>query len=299
MKIAVLMSTYNGEKFLREQIDSILTQKDTEVLLIVRDDGSSDGTVKVLKEYGDKITLFEGKNIGFRKSFMWLLDNAPEADYYAFADQDDVWEKDKLITAVKKIKAEDNGSPLMYTSALTCVDENLNYLRKQSFPGLKLNFYSEVVRHRFAGCTYVINQRLKEICMGGSKAEELIYGHDGFVCVMCWLSGGKIIYDQDSHIKFRRHGDNVSPDGMGIKRRFKNEFAFLGSRKNYKLHLFQAIWKYYKDVITDDYKPFAEQIINYRSSLINRIRLAFDKRLDCGITQANILFRLSIILGCM
>lgn len=299
MKIAVLMSTYNGEKYLREQIDSILAQKDIDVALMIRDDGSSDGTVKVLKEYGDKLTLVKGANLGFRKSFMWLLDNAPEADYYAFADQDDVWEKDKLIAAVKKIEAEDGEIPLMYTSALTCVDEQLNYLRKQEFPGLKFDFYSEVVRHRFAGCTYVMNRKLKEVCQGASGIDELVYGHDGFVCVMCWLSGGKIIYDQESHINFRRHGDNVSVDGMGLKRRIKNEFAFLGSRKNYKLHLFQVIWKYYKDAIVDEYKPVVEQIVNYRKGFTNRMRFAFDKRLDCGITQANVLFRLSIVLGCM
>lgn len=299
MKIVVLMSTYNGEKYIREQIDSILAQRNIEVVLMVRDDGSTDNTKNILKEYQDRIILIEGQNLGFRKSFMWLIDNAPFGDYYAFADQDDVWEENKLISALKKIQYENQNIPLMYTSALTCVDEKLNYLRKQDFPKLKLSFYSEVVRHRFAGCTYVMNRKLIEICKGASEIEDLVYGHDGFVCVMCWLSGGRVIYDDNSYIKFRRHGDNVSVDGMGIKRRIKNELAFIGPRKNYKLQLFSVIWRNYNNIIIDDYKNFVKEIVNYPNSCLRRIRLAIDPRFDCGIAQANFLFRLSIILGCM
>ena len=100
------MSTYNGERYLREQIDSILQQIDVEIELIIRDDGSNDGTVQIIEEYASKypcISYYCGDNVGVGKSFMELLKNAPTADYYAFSDQDDVWLKDKLIRAVKAI----------------------------------------------------------------------------------------------------------------------------------------------------------------------------------------------------
>ena len=89
--ICVLMSTYNGGKFLREQINSILNQVNANITLLIRDDGSSDNTLGILKEYEEqnKLTFYSGKNMGPAMSFIDLLFSAPEAEYYAFADQDD------------------------------------------------------------------------------------------------------------------------------------------------------------------------------------------------------------------
>ena len=101
------MSTYNGEKYLREQIDSILKQTQVDAQLIVRDDGSSDGTVRILEEYSrnyPNVSFYQGTNVGVGKSFLELLKNAPQADYYSFADQDDVWLEDKLNHAVSIIR---------------------------------------------------------------------------------------------------------------------------------------------------------------------------------------------------
>lgn len=300
-KVQVLMSTYNGEKYLKEQIDSILAQECVEVNLIVRDDGSKDKSVEILREYHkeNKITLFEGENIGYRKSFLWLLDNAPESEFYAFADQDDVWQNDKIISAVRKIQEEDSDKPILYTSALTCVDAELNFLREQNFDSLKLNIYSEVVRHRFAGCTYLFNKKLRDICVGLSTVQEMKYGHDGYLSLMCWFSGGKTIYDSSSHILFRRHGDNASVDGLGTVARIKKEFAFLNKLKCQKSDVMQVILSYKKSAISSEFMEFAEDIASYRSNRKAKHRLLRDKRLDCGIRTANILFKFSILIGCM
>lgn len=101
--ILVLMSTFNGEKFIREQIESILAQENVNIKLLVRDDGSTDKTLDILNEYKNKgkLNYYIGKNLGPQLSFMHLLQNAPYCEYYAFADQDDVWLKDKLSTAIK------------------------------------------------------------------------------------------------------------------------------------------------------------------------------------------------------
>ena len=102
-KVCVLMSTYNGEKYLKEQIDSILKQKGVKVNLLVRDDGSTDNTLSLLEEYKKKGLLDYccGSNMKPARSFMELLSIAPDSDYYAFSDQDDYWEHDKLFNAVK------------------------------------------------------------------------------------------------------------------------------------------------------------------------------------------------------
>lgn len=104
--VQVVMSTYNGEKYLKEQIDSILSQEGVDVRLYIRDDGSSDRTTDILASYQEhkNVKIEKGNNLGFAKSFLTALDECDEADYYAFSDQDDVWEKDKLSTAVQLIQ---------------------------------------------------------------------------------------------------------------------------------------------------------------------------------------------------
>ena len=125
----VLMSTYNGGQFLREQIDSILAQKGVEVRLLVRDDGSKDDTCAILSEYASAhrdIVWRQGENIGFVRSFSALVAMALEseipADYYAFADQDDIWMPEKLSTACGVLATKDPAKPHLFTSNSMQID---------------------------------------------------------------------------------------------------------------------------------------------------------------------------------
>ena len=122
-KVLVLMSTYNGERFLREQLDSILSQEGVEIILRVRDDGSKDNTCQILSDYAAKHKNIEWKaceNVGFVKSFSALVrmaaDSDSNADYFAFADQDDIWMPQKLATACKALATKDDSKPNLFTS---------------------------------------------------------------------------------------------------------------------------------------------------------------------------------------
>ena len=152
-KVVVLLSAYNGEKDLREQIDSILRQKDVDIKIIIRDDGSTDKTVNIVDSYHDeRIVLLKGENLGYANSFLTLIKDAPQADYYAFSDQDDVWEEKKLSIAIERMC--DNKCNL-YTSALKIVDENLQYQYTKSFDGYVGTVGSTLSRNMLAGCTMV------------------------------------------------------------------------------------------------------------------------------------------------
>jgi len=96
------MSTYNGEKYLEEQINRILAKTDVDFRLLVRDDNSSDGTVAILRRYENhpRFQWYGGENLGCAKSFMDLLYSAPDADFYAFSDQDDIWYPNKISSAI-------------------------------------------------------------------------------------------------------------------------------------------------------------------------------------------------------
>ena len=137
-QVCVLMSTYNGENYIVEQINSILKQINVTVELIIRDDGSSDNTSSIIRKFENdysNILFIQGENVGVGRSFMELLKYAPESDYYSFADQDDVWLEDKLCRAVNMIKELENEGvdncrhqilPVLYSSNQILVDENLN-----------------------------------------------------------------------------------------------------------------------------------------------------------------------------
>jgi rhamnosyltransferase len=139
-KVCVLLSTYNGEAYLREQIDSILAQIDVSVELIIRDDGSKDSTVKIINEYKNQyvnvLILDSYKNLGPANSFMELLYASGDADYYAFAEQDDIWLPEKLSKAIGIIEHKNidgSSSPVLYASNQILYYGDKFYLFRQLF----------------------------------------------------------------------------------------------------------------------------------------------------------------------
>ncbi len=160
-KIVVLMSTYNGELYLREQIDSILSQKDIELYLKVRDDGSTDSTVEILNEYAQKgkLTFSMGENCGVGNSFMKLLyETEGQFDLYAFSDQDDIWLPNKLICAAKKL--QEQKGPVLYASNQRLVDGNGKYLGLRYMTPPSCDYHQILCANQLSGCTMVFNREL-------------------------------------------------------------------------------------------------------------------------------------------
>lgn len=229
-KVIVLMSTYNGEKYIQEQIDSILAQEDCLVELLIRDDGSTDKTSEIInkyKEQGYVTILEENNNLRPAKSFLRLLEVAPECKYYAFADQDDVWDKDKLITAINKL--ENEKKPALYCSNARVVDEELNSNGDNVYKHEKyVNFESIVVNGNFMGCTMVFNNELRKQVLTAKKSNYYLM-HDYFMAIFCALIDGKIIYDSTPHMNYRIHSNNtvgVSINFIGkIRKKLKTIFS--------------------------------------------------------------------------
>ena len=164
--VCVMMSTYNGEKYIEEQIRSIIKQKtDANVYIKIRDDGSTDGTCDIIEkltvEYPNRIELQKGHNIGYNASFFRLLCEAEGYDYYAISDQDDVWLKDKLETAIYCLEQEtEKDIPLLYASTSYLVRDDLvpyGTTRKQERP---FAIYNTIIQNICPGHTQVMNNQL-------------------------------------------------------------------------------------------------------------------------------------------
>ena len=125
LKVTVLLSTYNGHQHIKELVDSVLMQDSVDVKLQVRDDGSTDDTIDILRSYNDsRITVKKGENLKPALSFLTLLRECDDSDYYAYCDQDDYWYPNKLITAINELKIIQD--PALFISTYDVCDENLN-----------------------------------------------------------------------------------------------------------------------------------------------------------------------------
>ncbi|GKI13712.1 hypothetical protein CE91St44_01970 [Oscillospiraceae bacterium] len=210
INICVLLSTYNGQRFLPQQLKSVFDQTgDFSISILVRDDGSTDQTVKILESWMSRyaITLEKGNNVGVKESFLWLLAHAPKADYYALCDQDDEWTTDKLQRAVKRL-ARCKTIPAVYYSAQEGIDENgklLGWIRASQDP--KMTFENSFVYNYAPGCAQVFNRALlKKIQQ--YKIEKCVM-HDMIPLQLAGLFG-RIVYDEKPTIRYRQHGQNVT-----------------------------------------------------------------------------------------
>lgn len=206
-KVQILMSTYNGEEYIREQLESILAQSYPDVDILIRDDGSSDDTFVILKEYEEthsNIRAYQGENIGVNKSFFELLKKSnPEAVYIGFCDQDDYWLPEKIERAVEKL--ETLQGPALYFGAKTLVDENLEPFEHQQDTHLKPGFGNAVVESICSGCTSLMNRALVDIIK--DRLPEDVIHHDWW-CYLVASYLGEIYYDEESYIYYRQHSGN-------------------------------------------------------------------------------------------
>lgn len=211
-KVIVLLSTYNGEKYVKEQIDSILNQTYRNIEIMVRDDGSKDNTVTILRTYEKKgkISLVCEENIGFMNSFFWLVNNAKHADYYSFADQDDVWLENKIELAINSLNTYNEKEPSLYFSDYDFYDENMNFIGHNKSLNYPLQiFYAITGKECALGFSSVINYTLKEMVKNNTPDVNDLYGHD-FWFYLIALSTGRVFYDRQVTAKYRRHSKNVS-----------------------------------------------------------------------------------------
>lgn len=214
-KIDILMATYNGEKYIKEQIDSILNQTYSNFRLLICDDNSTDNTYEIIKEYEDKddriVVLKNETNLGYTKNFEKLLKNV-ENKFFMFSDQDDVWYKDKVELTLKKLKDDD--SDFVFTD-LEIVDENLQ-TKSPSF-NRKMGYINKIIKcsnsyemlylyNVITGCTILSKSKFIEKILPLPQNKNLI--HDHFIPLVIKLNGGKISYLDVPTIKYRQHNNN-------------------------------------------------------------------------------------------
>ena len=298
-RVAVLMSTYNGEKYIKEQIDSILLQETVEVTLMVRDDGSSDRTIEIIKEYqksNGNIKLDIGKNVGVGNSFMQLVyDAGDEYDYYAFADQDDVWLHRKLINAINKI--ENREKPALYTSNQILVNSELEKIGMRYSAKPDTSFRQTMCQNKVSGCTMVWNKTLQKLLINTARRPTAkllrMRIHDVWVAMVADVAG-EIIYDNEGYILYRQHDNNV----VGVRKPslIKQWIEKIKDpeQRNGRSIICKEIFNGYKDLNNPDI-AFIEMCGNYQKNANLKRKLLQDSSIISHTNESRVGFVVKVM----
>lgn len=296
-KVLVLLSTYNGERYLEEQLESLLKQKDVTVSILVRDDGSSDKTIEILEKYKTNgyLQWYSGKNLKPAKSFMNLVYSAPHSEYYAFCDQDDVWLEDKLAIAVKQMKKNNSEVPMLYYGRPRIVDAELNlHESPKTSSNRMLAYTSALINSNATGCTMVFNDSLrKKIC---EQHPEYVAMHDAWFHKVCLICKGNLIFDEDVHILYRQHGNNVIGISNSKIGRLKSHIRSFKNKECSRSRIILSLLKCYGSEMSKEDLELSTLVANYRKSFINRMKLLFCKKIKTDYIRRNVLFKLAVLL---
>ena len=297
-RVLVLVSTYNGERYLNQQLDSILGQQGVDVSVLVRDDGSSDATLQLLDNYAKKSSNFQyyqGSNAGPCMSFFDLLKHADGFDYYAFSDQDDVWDADKLSCAVSFIEKEPKDIPVLYCSNLKVVDENLNFCRTAHTSSYNTkNRYAGLVDFFAVGCTEVFNQRAVDLTRDHIRRDCLM--HDSWIFMICNFFG-RVIYDTTAHINYRQHGHNVVGTNKDWKSKLNARIKRAVDRSvQPRLKNAQIIYDEFKGLLDKKDLRKIIKITEYKNSVIDWFKLFFDFSIRSNHFGSDIRYRFLLLL---
>lgn len=295
--VHVMVSTYNGEKYVKEQLDSIFSQEYTNIKVTVRDDGSSDHTVEVLQTYlaglkkTDKMDIIEGENVGVKDSFLSLLNICESGDYWAFCDQDDVWFPDKVKTAVDKLSAAKG--PALYCCRTMLTNEHLQPVADtlHKFPP-NPGFGNALIENICVGCTIVINRDLYELVKGKYPEKSLIHDMWLYQIASCF---GTVIYDDEPHIYYRQHEGNVIGLDGGRWALIKRQMASLKHfRGKYSAQAEEMLRMF---DLCGEKELLAKKVAGTSKSWRTRWKILLDKKIYRQGFFDNIIFHILLFLG--
>lgn len=282
--VLVLMSTYNGEVYLREQLDSILRQDGVHVHLLIRDDGSTDRTCDILAEYAvryDNVEWEGQENVGFFRSFSMLAEKAltfPEPiDFYAFSDQDDIWMPNKLKTACRFLEGIMNQEaggrsqdvPLLFSSNSLFMDDNMNIMGSFHNEAPYYTKQNVMIYPTEQGCSMVFNKRALELYDSHPPRNAW---HDRWMCLICNFLG-QTVYCQSPLFYYRIHGGNMIGKKQSLWARIMDDIKFFFTSDAKNSQMVEEFYQAYRSQLSDEDLKILNVFLNYKDSFKNKWKI--------------------------
>ncbi len=299
MCVNVILCSRNGEKYLRAQIESILKQTEQSVRLLISDDVSSDRTQEIEREYAEqypervKVRFRTVPSGGAARHFFLALQyfaeetgdgslspsgQSPSGQYYMFADQDDVWKPEKLSAASQKLaELPANNRGKLYYSNKSFVDQNLNLIREENIVFYD-DFFEVLWKNLASGCTMVFDRALAGYALKHRPQTDCI--HDNWIYRIAKAIGSTVIFDSDSYILYRQHGNNeVGIEGAklyhsSVSYMLKRAVPLLFQKRDHKRILYlKEIYDLYRSDMVEENAKLIDTFLHYRFSPVNKWKL--------------------------
>lgn len=270
MTIAVLMSTYNGEKYLSEQLESLANQTVADSMTVyIRDDGSTDTTFEIIDEWSKKlsIVLYKGENKGPAQSFWELLMNSDiQADYYAFCDQDDVWDADKLECGIRLLQDD------VHLSLCNCrlTDDKGNTVQARMYDDVPVpRILRQFVCGMAQGCAMVLTKELRNYFL--CHPISCIPMHDTIVALHA-MGFGKVAWETEPLFGYRMHGANVvAKESKSLPKRLKTTWWNWKNGSKYSMSEVAEELLSKPLNLTEEERLFLIHVKNYRTTLKSKV----------------------------
>ncbi len=304
--ITIVMTTYNGEKYVSEQIDSILASGFQDFELYAYDDGSKDTTMQILQEYEhrfpDKVHAIQNEvNLGVTMNFLNALSRTT-TDYVMFSDQDDVWMKHKLAVTLKRMRHMEaqlgRNTPVAVFTDAEVVDRELITINPSFFASGHLNpgrtdLSHMLMENKLIGCTVMVNAALRKILQGSALPRQARY-HDWWIGLIA-ASFGKIGYVKERTLYYRQHGENVVGD-TGFTAYLKNRITKLHLQKEALQELYRQAEEFltlYGDQLSAENREIISQFVQLQQTNFLHRRLAL---LHYGYLKSGVVRNIGIFI---
>ena len=296
--LTVVLATYNGARFLPEQLFSLSAQSRRPDRLVLRDDGSRVVSVDIVRAWTDRegidLQLVEGDRLGPARSFLVAVQAAHSADLFLFCDQDDVWFPDKIERALALVPHGDDAAPVLYATRLDIADEHLHSLRLSSIPK-NLSFESAAFESVLTGCRMAFNAAFRTRLIQGVPSH--IGMHDWWCYLLATATNGAALhFDPKPSVNYRQHSSNTlgaGPTGWRALyervRRFMRGDSTLRSRQ---LHEFEGL---HVKVLSPHAATILHQLLGAKSALLPRLTVAFTVPIHRQTWRANLTTRLALL----
>jgi glycosyltransferase involved in cell wall biosynthesis len=233
LKVSVAMATYNGEKYIKKQIETILLNLKEQDELIISDDGSTDNTITIINSFDDKrIKLIEGPKKGIKQNFSNAISHTT-GDIIFLSDQDDEWEKDKVSTCLKYFVNSPKVVLLQHDAVVVDSKDDVLFESFAAHRNVKTGVLKNIIKNSYHGCCMVFRKELKKEIL---PIPDDIYLHDQWIGLVAELNG-KTIFISEKLMKYKRHEDNASSfEHLPVKNMVKNRLQMIRSLIRYRLN---------------------------------------------------------------